>query len=253
MQRFRPFFICLFQSAMVTGLYLLSSSAFAQKKVVSSDQVWLQSYHETMISERWAALLDGGFRWRDGFDKELAYIIRAGMSYSISPKLRGAGGFAFLGAYDGGTVVRHEYRPYQELLLKDKLGIVNVSHRFRAEERFFKELLSDSARADFNFRFRYSILLGIPVANLSQKKPHRKLILTLGDEIFLNAGREITHRVFDQNRLIISPTVQWNQELSVAFTYNSQFASTPDPETFLQSHVAWLQIRYNPDLGNFRK
>ena len=232
---------------MIAGLYLLSSSAFAQKNVISSDQIWIQSYHEAQISDRWTVLLDGGFRWRDGFDDKLAYIARTGIGYSLLPNLRIGGGFAFLGVYGEKKIVGQEYRPYQEISLRDNLGKINLSHRFRVEERIFKDLLPDPVTADFNFRFRYAIMLGIPVANLSSENPQRKLILNLGNEIFLNAGKEISHRIFDQNRLILSPTLQWSKDLSIAFTYNSQFASTPQAETFLHSHVAWLQVRYNFD------
>lgn len=230
---------------MIVGLFFLSTSTFAQKNILSSNQVWIQSYHEAHISTKWTVLFDGGFRWRDGFDDKMAYIVRAGLGYHLSPHLRVSAGFAYMGGYAGEKVVRYEYRPYQEFFLKDKLGKISISHRFRVEERFFKERALDSVAVDFNFRFRYALMLGIPLINLSSKDPDRRLILNVGDEIFLNAGKEISHRIFDQNRLIISPTLQWDKDLSVAFTYNSQFASTLAADTFLQSHIFWLQIRYN--------
>lgn len=93
-------------------------------------------------------------------------------------------------------------------------------------------------------------MVGIPLANLSSKIPGRKLVLNLGDEIFFNAGKEIAHNHFDQNRVLNSPTVQWNRSLSVSFTYNYQYASTPDADIYLVSHLGWVQIRHNLDFGN---
>lgn len=234
---------------VLTALSLVTAPTQAQK-ILYSEQLWLHSYHEGKVSEKWSVLLDGGFRWRDGVDDKLAYIVRAGMGYSISQKLRLGGGFATLGAYSGNSVMRREYRPYQELLLKDQLGKLSLSHRFRVEERFFKDLTVDFATLDFNFRFRYAIMLGVPLAHLSKKDRERKLILNLGDEIFLNAGKEIIHTIFDQNRLMISPTLQWNKSLSFSFTYNSQFGSTAQRDTYLKSDIAWLQIRHNLDFTN---
>jgi hypothetical protein len=231
-------------------LCLAAAPTQAQKNILKSNQVWLHSYHEGRISEKWTILLDGGFRWRNGVEDKLAYIVRTGAGYSISPRLRLGGGFANLGVYAGNSVVRREYRPYQELLFKDQLGKLNLSHRLRVEERFFKDLALDFATVDFNFRFRYAFSVGIPLARLSKKDPQRKIILNLGDEIFINAGKEIGHSIFDQNRLILSPTLQWNKALSVSFTYNSQFAGTPQPETYLKSHIAWLQIRHNLDFSH---
>lgn len=238
-----------FRFAVLAGCYLLISPAFGQKEVITSNQIWIQSYQEGRISSKWTALLDGGFRWKNGFDNRLAYIVRGGVGYSLLPNLRIGGGFAFLGVYGEKQIIRYEYRPYQEILMKGQLGKLSLSHRFRLEERIFKDKVFDFATADFNFRIRYAIMLGVPLANLSSKDPNRKLILNLGDEIFLNAGKQITHNTFDQNRLIISPTLQWNKSVSFSFTYNSQFASTVEPDTYLHSHVAWLQIRHNLDFS----
>lgn len=253
MQRFRLVLKRQFQTFVIVGLLFLSTSAFAQKNILSSNQVWIQSYHEARVSSDWVVLLDGGFRWRDGFDDKLAYIVRAGLGYHLSPNLRVSAGFAHLGVYGGEKVVRYEYRPHQEFLLKDKLGRISISHRFRLEERFFKDVALDPVTTEFNFRFRYAVMLGIPLVNLSSKDPDRKLVLNIGDEIFLNAGKETSHRIFDQNRLIISPTLYWDKDLSVALTYNSQFASTPAVDAFLQSHIIWLQIRYNLEFSGVSK
>lgn len=191
-------------------------------------------------------MLDGGFRWREGFQPN-AYIIRGGLGYSITPKLRVGGGFTHMGTYNEKRISRHEFRPYQELSFRSNLSKLTLGQRLRIEERFFKDRLLDQANTSFNFRFRYSILFGIPIATLSSKQPSRRLVFNVGDEVFLNAGKEITHSTFDQNRLILSPTIHWNKALSISFTYNSQFASTPEPNTFLHSHIAWIQIRHNMD------
>jgi hypothetical protein len=41
--------------------------------------------------------------------------------------------------------------------------------------------------------------------------------------------------------------VQWNKELSFAFTYNLQFTTSIIPEEFVLSQVAWLQVKYSLD------
>lgn len=238
---------------IVLGLLLLVLPAFGQKQILTSNQIWLQSYHEGQISEKWTVLLDGGFRWRDGFDNKSAYIIRGGMGYSFSSKMRVSGGLAYQGVYALERIVRHEYRPHQEILHKSTWGKVKISNRLRIEERFFKDKILDAATVDFNFRFRYALMVSIPVANLSSENPSRKILLNVGDEIFLNAGNEVSDRVFDQNRLIFSPTLQWSENLSISLTYNSQYASTVLPDNFLQSRVYWLQIRHNLDFRDSSK
>ncbi|WP_175574458.1 DUF2490 domain-containing protein [Algoriphagus marinus] len=224
--------------------------SFPQRKVTQISQQWIQSYHEAKLNQRWTASLDGGFRWSGGFFNSSSYIIRGGIGYSILPNLRVATGFAHLGFYSHEKVILQEFRPYQEIRYKSQLGKINLNQRIRIEERLFKDKSNQTPllELDFNFRFRYSIMFGIPVLQISSKNLDRKIILTLGNEIFLNAGKQAS-QVFDQNRLIISPTIQWNKSLSVSLTWNSQFASTAISDRYIYSDVFWLQIRHNLDFS----
>jgi hypothetical protein len=230
---------------------LFPLDTFPQRKVTQISQQWIQSYHKAELNHRWTALLDGGFRWRGGFTNPSSYIIRGGIGYSILPNLRVATGFAHLGFYSQEKVILQEFRPYQEIRYKSPLGKINLNQRIRIEERLFKDrsIQTPLSELDFNFRFRYSIMFGVPLFQLSAKNLNRKLILNLGDEVFLNVGKQVSSQFFDKNRLIISPTLQWNKALSISITYNSQFASTPVADVFVQSNVAWLQIRHNLDFS----
>lgn len=232
-------------------LLLFPLDTFPQRRVTQVSQQWIQSYHEAKLNHRWIALLDGGFRWRGGFTNPSSYIVRGGIGYSILPNLRVATGFAHLGFYSQEKVILQEFRPYQEIQYKSQLGKINLNQRIRIEERLFKDKSIQTPRSelDFNFRFRYSIMFGIPIFQLSSKTLDRKIILNLGNEIFINAGKQAA-QVFDQNRFIISPTIQWNKSLSVSLTWNSQFASTPIANTFVYSDVVWFQIRHNLDFNN---
>jgi len=95
----------------------------------------------------------------------------------------------------------------------------------------------------FNFRFRYSLMAGIPLFKLSETDRDKKVLLNLGDEVFFNAGKGIVFNVFDQNRLLISPTVQFSKNFAVSVTYNSQFAATTTAAVYNQNNIVWLQIR----------
>jgi hypothetical protein len=128
-------------------------------------------------------------------------------------------------------------------LSSNKYNNIGINHRYRIEQRFFQTDESNS----FNFRFRYSIMFGIPIIDISSDK-QSKLLLNLGNEIFINAGDDITYDIFNQNRFIISPTYQVNEDLSFSLTWNMQFASSSDPLNFNFTNVAWLQIKHNMNL-----
>ena len=91
-----------------------------KKKVIKGNQVWLQYYNQTKLNDNWTLVVDGGYRWRDGFQDASQYIVRAGMGYNLKPDIRISAGFAHLGFYGPENINLMEFRPYQEFLYRKK-------------------------------------------------------------------------------------------------------------------------------------
>jgi len=232
--------------AIVVFLIGATQPANAQKKIIKrSDQQWLQYYAQLKIGEKWTLLADGGYRFSDNFKQSVQYIARTGVDFTINPFIHVSVGFAKLGFYSAEKINKEEFRPYEELLIKNSFKNFDITHRLRLEERLFNPVLKGSIQrpGTFNFRFRYSFMTGVPLFGLSKKNADAKVILNFGDEIFLNAGREIVYNVFDQNRFLVSPTLQFSKNFAVSFTWNSQFAATTTPATYNYASVAWLQVK----------
>ncbi|UII33697.1 DUF2490 domain-containing protein [Fulvivirga ulvae] len=232
-----------------------ASSLFAQKKnTTTQNQQWLQYYNQIKLAGKWVLLTDVGYRWKNGFEESTQYIARTGVGYSISDHVRVSTGLAHLGFYSLGKINKVEFRPYQELIIKNKLNKVGLSHRYRIEERFFYQVADGEIQTpnSFNFRLRYSCMASIPLFQLSSKRPERTFILNIGDEIFINAGRNVVHNVFDQNRFIVSPTAQMNKDVSISLTWNGQFAATAKPQNYNYTNVFWLQVKQQLDLTGKR-
>ncbi|MEH6408830.1 MAG: DUF2490 domain-containing protein [Leeuwenhoekiella sp.] len=225
-------------------IFVISSATFAQEKTVKkSNQQWLGYYTQLKLNEKWAVLTDFQYRWKDGFDQSAQFIIRSQASYKLDENLTVGAGFGYVGFYTDNDISRYEYRPYQEGVLKGKLLSLNFTQRLRLEERFFH--LKATAQNTFNFRFRYRLLTTIPIAKLSAKNLDFLLELSLGDEIFINAGKDVVTNIFDQNRFLIVPSVQVNKDLTITLVYNSQFGSTSMPDVFNQTNILWLTARHN--------
>lgn len=225
----------------VMVLVALSTAHGQERRVVTGNQQWLQHYQQVRISERWTLGIDGGFRWRQGFTDQSQYIIRAGGLYRLAEGVNIGGGLVLSGLYLNGNIFQNEIRPYQEINHSIPIGKSMFIHRFRLEERFFKNKITGADR--FNWRFRYSILIKLHLSKLSEKG--HALLLNVSDEIFLNAGKEIVYNFYDQNRLIIGPAVKFPSGWEAGISYNYQFAATRVEGLYAQDHVFWFTTRHS--------
>lgn len=235
---------------LLTFVLIVPASAFAQQKTVRhSDQQWVQYYNQLKLNPRWTLMTDGGFRWSDKFSTKALFIARVGMAYKINSHMRVAVGVASTGAYSSSSFSKLEYRPYQELFASYKYNQLNLQHRFRLEERYFKNVVDGDLQTghNFNFRLRYQIATNIPLAKLSADHPNRMLLLGIGDEIFINAGSEIVNNILDKNRIIIGPAVQFSRELTIALSYTHQYSQLSAAGNYAHDDIMWLAIRHNLD------
>jgi len=226
-----------------------------QKNVANGNQQWLQYYNETKLNDRWTLLFDGGYRWKDGFQESSQYIVRAGIGYNINSDIRVSSGLAHLGFYSSDDLKIVEFRPYQEILVKNQFSKIGLNHRFRIEERFFNPVTNRGTQTPntFNFRFRYSFMVSIPLFRLSKVKTDKLFLINIGDEIFINAGKRVVNNVFGQNRFIVSPSFRLNESVTLSLTWNSQFTSTSSQATFNYTNVYWLQIKHKLDIRKKQK
>ena len=228
-----------------------SSMLFCQEKIITkSNQIWLQYYNETQLNDKWTLFSDGGYRWKEGFEESTQYIVRAAIGYAIAPDIRTSSGFAHLGFYSSGKISKVEFRPYQEITFKNKYNNLSLNHRFRIEERFFNAVAHGEIQTPntFNFRFRYALMVSIPLFKLSSENPDSIFLLNIGDEVLINAGKNIINNVFDQNRIIVCPTFNLNKQLALSLTYSSQFASTTTPGNYAHTNVFWVQVKHKLNL-----
>lgn len=229
------------------GLGFSSSPLQAQQKqITQSNQQWFHYYTQLPLNGKWTFRADFGYRWREGFEQRSQYIIRSGIAYAFSTKMRLTLGLAQLGFYNSEAEInRLELRPYQEFSLRSFHNKVWIGHRYRLEERIFYPVENGNAQAAqaLVFRFRYRFLLGIPLFALSAKSDAPSVSLEVGDEILLSAGRDIVHNVFNQNRILVSPVLKLSPDLKIAFTYHGMLASTRELGQFQFRHIFWLQVK----------
>ncbi|WP_449399080.1 DUF2490 domain-containing protein [Chryseobacterium wanjuense] len=236
---------------IVMNCFIFGNDSYAQnKEVIHQNQQWLEYTARLKMSDKYTVVGDAGFRWIDDYTTGNFYYIRAGLEYQIS-NISLHSGFAYLGYFfDDDRIRQVEYRPYQEMSIQNFIGKTNIYQRIRIEERFFESVssLPISNFNRFNWRFRYMLLFDIPLFTISKDTDYR-FSLGIGDEVMVNAGKNIVHNHFAQNRFLISPTLHIGKNLDVAFTWSNQYSSTFTANRFIHAQVFWLQVRQRFDFS----
>ncbi len=246
------------KSTVIILIFLISVSttALAQNKSVKkSSQQWIQYYNQSKIGNKWTWSFDGGCRWNTLFNKPYQYIVRTGVGYQLNSTMKVSAGFAHLGFYTSGKLSKIECRPYQEFAINDKYKNLGILHRFRVEERYFKNVVNGDIQPGhtFTFRLRYQCIFNLKILKLSSTNPDKTLTINAGDEIFINAGKKVVYNIFDQNRFLIGPSVSFSKDLSIGITYNNQFAAINKSNSYNHTDILWLIIRQNLDLTKHKK
>jgi hypothetical protein len=215
----------------------------AQKKITYNNQQWLQYFNQLKFSEKLSLYSDLSLRKQNNFNDWSRITFRSGLGYPLTKKLQGITGIACFIFYTENKVNRIELRPYQEINTTQIFGKVSIQHRFRVEARYFRNDSEEiTNKTNFNLRFRYRLNAMTTLINLAEMNQDRKLLMYIGDEIFINAGHEIKYNVFDNNRALVGLIYQDNPNLSFSFGYINQFGKRNSPATYENSDILTFAI-----------
>lgn len=216
--------------------------------VIPQQQTWLGYLNQTRLSKHWGLWLDVHTRRTSAFlDRWSMHVVRPGIIYYPSDNIRVVGGYTFARLYAQTTPAptRTEHRPWQQISVDTRYGRLLTTQRLRIEERFIQRT-SGSELLDtygFNWRFRLMLTLQYPLTRSTTAR-HVPLAV-FQNEVMVNAGRQITYNVFDQNRLFVGVTYPVTKTLSVQAGYMNQFVQQPSGNAFVSNHVARVFVIHN--------
>ncbi len=172
----------------------------------SNKNGWFMYFGDHPISRKWQVHLEGQWRRHDVINRWQQLLLRPAINLEVNPNLVLTGGYAYVKSFPYGDFpardVFPEHRIFQQLLLKHKVGRVDVQHRYRLEQRFIGQVLrsaSGSPAVDswrYQNRFRYFVKAALPLSSSKESKWY----LGFYDEVFLHFAPNSGASVFDQNR-----------------------------------------------------
>ena len=137
-------------------------------------------------------------------------LLRLGVNYNLDPKVQVRLGFAWIETFPYGEYPINglgkdftELRTFQMLMLNDKTGRVEFSHRFMLEQRWLGSYSQVNLKKEDDYRFlnraRYMFRVQVPVSRptTGDNIPY----IAAYDEILIGFGENVNENIFDQNRI----------------------------------------------------
>ncbi len=196
-------------------IFLLSffqcETLFAQQSKVGN---WFIYFGNQKINKKWNWWNEVQHRNYDFLGDVQQLLLRTGIGYDLDEnKINILMGYAHILSYNyvgssENKTVSNENRIYQQLTLKNRFDRIFISHRYRTEQRFFKN--------DFKFRFRYFLSCNIPI-NKSEMKANA-LYASFYNEIFIQGKTPF----FDRNRAYAALGYVINPDFKIELGYMNQ-------------------------------
>ncbi|GAB3194962.1 hypothetical protein ABID22_000043 [Pontibacter aydingkolensis] len=221
----------------------------AQNKQVTHQQlIWL-GYHNTVEwHSGWSVNSEIEERRYFNPDKQHQFLVRSQLKYTLGASWSVAAGLAYFlqspqNPKATETLVVPELRPHLQLDYRQQIHKLTITHRYRAEKRFFRNVVNEELTKGYNsnYRFRYRIGLELPVANIKQQP----LKLKINDEIMFNAGKRIANNSFDQNRIYGGLNYTLNQQVTVEAGYLKWFQQRASGFEYYDRDIVRLVVTHN--------
>lgn len=218
----------------------------AQKTVAHNNQQWLQYYFQLQLPKKLSWQSDVSIRRINDLQQWSQITVRVGLGYMLPKNFQIATGAACFSFFTDNKPSKIEFRVYQEFNTTQKIKGFFLQHRFRIESRYFRNISNGTITkaASFNFRFRYRVFCTIPLQKVSVNNTNPKFFLNIGDEVFVNAGKEIKYNILDNNRLLLGASIQFQDKVTVLFLYNFQYGQRNIPNLHEHSDIFWMGITH---------
>ena len=165
------------------------------------------------------------YQWRrvDGFKNCQQSLLRTGINYTVRKDISLNAGYAFAETFPYGdypvATAFPEHRIYEQVVIKNPVGKIEISHRFTLEQRFAGKVTIDNNQKNIDWiylnRMRYRLRTEIPIGKNNWS-------IAFQDEVFIGWGKNIGTNVFDQNRLAAMIGYKLNKHIKFEAGYLNQ-------------------------------
>jgi hypothetical protein len=192
-------------------LFSIRPIIFAQIKSQNND-IWLHYVGKNKVSKKIFFTLEATMRYANGFKEKQQYFVRPSVDYQINKALLASIGYTHYNTFVYGNPAINK-RPIPEnhvwvqTNFTHQIGAFKLTNRIRDENRWvgLATLMPSSSEyiiSDYAYRNR---LRYMPMVTFPVLKHEKSTVINgfVGDEVFINIGKNAGATLFNQNRLII--------------------------------------------------
>ena len=201
--------------------------------------------HPVKERSKWGVHLEGQWRRHDVATRWQQLFVRPALNYEVNKNFTLAAGYAYAKTYRYGefptTASFPEHRTFQQAILKQSLGKLSISHRYRLEQRWLGEKIvplpggpPEFARWRYENRFRYQLRFMHPIKGAWG--------VALYDEAFIAFGHNVASNVFDQNRAYAAVTHTLGKASRLEVGYLNQLIQQRNGRIFESNHTLQVGI-----------
>lgn len=179
----------------------------AQRTTYTNFNSWYMLGADVPMTDRWNAAVEIQERRSGPIRQPQAFFFRPALNYTVASGVKLGFGVTRSESYPFGKIPiayqAPEWRTFEQLLLTNTLGRVQMTHRYRLEQRWQGKRGADTSDHRIvawsqSGRVRYQAKAQLPIHG--QDGTVGSGYLTAYDEVFIGFGKNVANNVFDQNR-----------------------------------------------------
>ncbi len=217
-------------------LLILSSVniIWAQNKIVdSSFDTWWSNTNKYNLNQSWYLSSELHLRRADGINDLQQFVFRPALNYKKNTNVIFTLGYTYIQSHPYGeqpiAIVTPENNIWEQITLKQNLSKLNISHRYRFEQRFIGKPIYNSSNEPsidgtmYAQRFRYRLTLS---KSISKKE---KLFAKTFNELWINIDdKNIMPTSLNQNWLYAGLGYKLSPKVTIQLGYMNRIIKKGD-------------------------
>lgn len=220
----------LFKVIIASCFFCIAGLLNAQQITSHNQNNWFHYVGKNMFSSKLSFTLEGSLRFTNGIDEKQQWFVRPSLDYQFTKSFNGSIGYSHYLTYVYGNPALNKMPiPENHYWLQGvytlTINDLKITNRLRDENRWVGIAVKEGNNYkidhfDYRNRLRYMLLFTYPILKIENKP---KLKMFVGDEAFMNIGKNAGKTFFNQNRLIggFGYVINKNYEIQLSYIHQN--------------------------------